>query len=167
MKEPLHGLQEVTRAAQDFVAGVADLRGKFLTLTDAIRFHQVPPSVLRACLKSCGFPAPRVSEIATIAYCSQQMYDDYKSRLIGFRALLRRVRATQGRVLPAVRGWQEVERGMQRIERVEGVESIKVGALVAVLISLPKDAGQGHTLTIGDYRLRVEITHRKREKSNK
>ena len=161
-------LSYVREAATKFLRRAGELRRTFLELCDTVRAEHISPAELRSVLKSVGYPASRVSELATVCFCSPEMYQDYKSRLIGFRALLQRVRASREPVKADVRGWQEIERGLQRIEKCERVEIVESGSLIAVVLTLAKSAaGVSESVTVGNVRVTVGIKRLKREKSNK
>ena len=129
---------------------IRDRTCSYLILCRAVRAAQIQPALLRQILRAEGYAAPRIAEIASVCFCSAELFADYESRLLGWRAVLRRIRTARGDDRHQ-RAWLRFERSLQELDRLAvAAEGLEVGALVGVVICPSQCVmGRAYKLDVG------------------
>lgn len=88
----------------------ADLGGKYLKLCEYIRENYLTPEVVRRELDRAGYPKPTIAEICRVSFVSNEIFNDFKNRIIGFKVALKRSRADLTAEQKMRRQWNELVR---------------------------------------------------------
>jgi len=120
-------LKLLREAGRALAESMANLGEKYLALCDLVRREQYTPEEFRHELQAAGLPDSRISEIRRVAMASDAIYNDFKNRLVGFKAALARARlegieqdeATKRDVLRR-RKWHMAAAGLDRVWRQVG-----------------------------------------------
>ncbi|OAM88049.1 hypothetical protein AW736_21320 [Termitidicoccus mucosus] len=81
-------MAKLRQLAMELQASMADAVGKYIAVCDHIRKAQLMPVTVTAELKQLGFADSRISEIKRVSMVSDVVWEQYKSRTIGFKVAL-------------------------------------------------------------------------------
>lgn len=84
------------KRAVDALTAAEKALNKYWELLVYIRDNQIPPPVVSQQLKEAGYQDSRVAEVKRVAFCSPQLFDQYRNRAIGFRLALGKAREEAG-----------------------------------------------------------------------
>lgn len=86
----------------------------YLDLCSYIREQQIAPDDVTKVLLDCGFRKERVSEIKRVSYSSDEIFNAFRSRLIGWKTTLERVRRNRNSQELVVYQWNNIFRSFER-----------------------------------------------------
>ncbi len=87
---------EIIQKAIAVQAKAVEAMVSYFDLAEALHRHKLDTKVESALLLACGFTPSRVSEIRTVAHCSDRLFKLYADRAIGFRLALQQAREEKG-----------------------------------------------------------------------
>lgn len=123
-------LLKLAELAQAVILGHVEVSGRYLSLCEHIRSHNIKRAQVAEMLEPLGFPQPRISEIYRVATAPADAWTEYRTRRLGFNKVLNLTRGTLSLVMPNGDGvradWiaQIPEEGSEARERQESLAGI-------------------------------------------
>lgn len=85
-------VKKLRKLAQEAFSAAQEAMDKYWQLLVYIREAQIAPATITKELPELGYSPQRISEIKRIAFSSNQVFDEYKSKAIGFKLALQKAR---------------------------------------------------------------------------
>lgn len=128
--EATKGLQltqsvEIIRLGKDLLAAVIGTGEKYLNLCQYIRKNEVAPKLVSADLGGLGFSRQTVSKINRVAGASDELWNEFEARSVGFNKMLQLTRGdkpNEATKLLAQSMGQEVIEVTAEVKRLQGEE---------------------------------------------
>lgn len=123
-------LLKLAELAQAVILGHLEVSGRYLTMCEHIRAHNIKRAQVAEMLEPLGFPQPRISEIYRVATAPADAWTEYRTRRLGFNKVLNLTRGTLAIVLPNGEGsraeWisQIPEEGSEARERQQEMSEV-------------------------------------------
>lgn len=105
---------ELKMKAREVLECYKNLSFSYLRLCEYIREKQVRPEMLSAVLSNEGFRKERISEIKRICFATDEIFNDFKNRITGWRATLERIRKNRDQREQLELQWNEFFRQFER-----------------------------------------------------
>lgn len=171
----LPDVEPLRKAARAFVSAMSDLGSKYLALVATIREGQYRPEVVDRVLSEAGLPRPRISELRRVAECSEEIYEDFKARLIGFKAALAKAREASTdspeaqREIANKRKWAHLAVAIDKLWAKTGKPAQPCYWLNGhgILFIDQKSLVDGSSFRLGKYTVHVEAGRKKQTKARK
>jgi len=97
--ENMHA-KEIQKLADAIIIAAGEMGTKYLNLITYIRTNQVAPKLVSFELRQKGFTKQRVNELNRIANASDEVYNQYQSKLLSFRDALELARVEKAGETP-------------------------------------------------------------------
>lgn len=107
-------LTQLREKARCVVRDLKQLTTSYLELCCFIRTAMVRPEEVSTELCKCGFTKSRISEIKRISYASDEIFNDFKRRLTGWKATLERIRKNRDQEEASALQWNQLFRSFER-----------------------------------------------------
>ena len=101
-----------------------ELSVRYLALCDYIILCQFSPKEVTKELLSVGLDPVRISEVKAVCFTSREIYAEFKARLVGWKATLRRIR--QGTLTADQRRQRQLQRVANQFEKVDLGQGVKL-----------------------------------------
>ena len=140
---------EILRLGSEIVSATVKLGDKYLALCVYVRTNQIHPRIVARTLGLVGFNRNVASEINRVANSSDEMWEDYHARRIGFRKTLLLTRGTVSAMESVGVSGEEIRPAMEEAEKVQAVEASEVAAEMGHRKADPKGYAIGYAILSG------------------
>lgn len=105
---------QLRQKAKSLIDTVKQMTDKYLDLCVFIREKLFRPEEVSKELYSLGFRKERISEIKRVCFSTDEIFNDYRNRLIGWKAALERIRKNRDHHEQLELQWNELFRAIER-----------------------------------------------------